>query len=339
MAKASITDVAQRANVSIATVSRVLNNNDRVKPRLRQRVLQAMEELQYEPSGIARNMRNQSKKAIGLVIADIQNPFFTDLVRAIEESAYALQYTVLLGNSGDQPARERLYLDILAKERLSGLIVIPLGDEAEAYRFKRSVPLVFVDRTVPGVQADAVVLDNVRGGYEATKHLLELGHRRIGVIAAPPSFSVGNERCEGYRQALQEYGIPANAELIRSGESPKEKGGYIAAQELLSLEPPPTAVFAVNNVRTLGMLQAVQECGRQIPQDISVIGFDDSPWLSLLTPPLTTVRQPIYEMGVEATRLLMQRIAGGEDSPTVVSVVQPKLVVRSSTGPAQQESG
>ncbi len=333
MQKSSIKHVATRAGVSIATVSRVLNGNERVKPQVRQRVLQAMDELRYVPSGIARNMRNQSKRTVGLLIADIQNPFFTDIVRAIEDTAYQNQYTVLLGSTDGERAKERLYLEVLAMERIAGLILVPASDDAQDYRFDLRLPLVFIDSMPPGAQGDAVVLDNVQGGYEATRHLIELGHRRIGIVTTPPSFAIGQQRTQGYRKALLEHGLAVDEALVRSGDSARERGGYLATRELLALDPPPTALFAVNNVRTMGMLRALQEQNYRIPYDISVIGFDDSPWLTLLSPPLTTVSQPIYDIGVEAIRLLLRRVAGdvgAEEAPVTVTM-PPTLVVRGST--------
>jgi len=332
MRKSSITDVARLANVSTATVSRVLNDNSRVRPQLRERVLQAMEDLQYVPSGIARSMRRQSTKTIGLIIADIRNPFFTEMVSAIEDAAYRNRYTVLLGSSDDEIEKEQLYLAALARERISGLILVPVSEDPANYIFGHPMPLVFVDRSVPGAQADSVTLDNERGGYAATRYLIELGHRRIGLVATPTTHSVGDERRAGYVKALREFNIPVDQQLIRCGDHPKEHGGYEAVQELMALPSPPTALFAVNNVRTVGMLQAIHDSNLRLPDDLSVIGFDDSPWLSLLTPPLTTVRQPIYEIGSEAVRLLMQRIAVGPAAPPAATVMQPELVVRNSTG-------
>lgn len=338
MPRPSITDVAELAKVSTATVSRVLNNNGTVKPHLHERVMLAIEQLHYEPSGIARNMRNQSTQTIGFIISDIQNPFFTDMVRAIEESAYRLHYTLLLGSSANLDEKERLYLELLAKERVAGFIVVPTSQDPATYEFRRPMPLVFVDDKVKGVKADAVLLDNHWGGYEAAKHLLELGHQRIGLIAAPPMDIVTVEREEGFAQALVDAGIAVNPQLITFGNKAKEEGGYRAAMELLSLRPRPTALFAVNNVRTLGMLRAINELGLRIPDDISVVGFDDSPWLSLLSPPLTTISQPIYEMGEEAVRLLMRRINEGMDYPIVVTRMAPTFIKRQSTSaPASRE--
>jgi len=331
MADPSIRDVARAAKVSTATVSRVLNQNPNVKPHLRTRVLEAMEALRYEPSGIARSMRNQSNKSIGLVIADIQNPHFSSIMRSIEERAYALQYSVLLGNSDDNPVRERQYLELLARERTAGAIVFPVATDAAAYAMRRPMPMVFFDRQVEGVSVDAVLLDHEYGGRVAAEHLLALGHERVGVIAAKPDYPGLEERKNGFLNVFRAAGIPEDPALVAWGFVSREEGGYRAAMELLSLPNRPTALMAVNNVRTQGMLRAVRDSGLRVPEDISLVGFDDAPWFSLMTPPLTTVRQPIYEMGQETVRLLMQRIAEGNETPPEAVVMQPELMVRSST--------
>ncbi len=330
-----IKDVAARAGVSVATVSRVLNQNPRVKPHLRERVLQAMTELDYRPSGIARNMRNQSARVIGLIISDIQNPFFTALVRAVEDVAYANQYTVLLCNSDEDPQKEQLYVDVLSTERVAGVIIVPTSGDCCTPLLNRHTPVVMVDRKVPGLATDSVTLDNVAGAYQATAHLIGLGHRRIGLVGAPLHVSVGLERRQGYEKALREREIPVDETIIRTGNF-KESGGYGAASELLGLDPRPTAIFAVNNLMTMGTLQAIHERGLRIPRDISIIGFDDMPWLPLLVPPLTAVRQPTYQIGAEAARLLFRRLREGSQEPVKTIVLQPELIIRgSATAPAR----
>ena len=326
---ASIKDVASKAGVSVATVSRVLNNNPRVKSPARARILAAIDQLGYQPSGIARNMRSQSVRVIGLVISDIQNPFFTTLVRAVEDVAYENQYTVLLCNSDEDLQKEQLYIDVLSRERVAGAIIVPTGKDAFTPLLNARVPVVMVDRIVADRVADAVVLDNVAGAFAATKHLIELGHRRIGLVGAPTSVSVGRERQRGYEKALRASKLKLDPNLICIGNF-KEQGGYQAARALLERDPRPTAIFAVNNLMTLGACQAIAEKRLRIPKDISVIGFDDMPWFALLTPPLTAVRQPTYEIGVQAARLLFARM---QDSTRAVEtrVLKPELIVRGST--------
>jgi LacI family transcriptional regulator len=327
---AHIKDVAARAGVSVATVSRVLNHNPRVKARLREQVLQAIADLDYRPSGIARNMRGQSVRVIGLIISDIQNPFFTTLVRAVEDVAHQNQYTVLLCNSDEDPQKEQLYVDVLSRERVAGVIIVPTDKDCCSPLLNGRIPVVMVDRKVPGLDTDSVVLDNVAGAYQATAHLTGLGHRRIGLVSAPLRVSVGLERRQGYERALQERGLPVDETLICVGNF-KESGGYEAAKELLGLDPRPTAIFAVNNLMTMGTLQAIYEQGLQIPRDISLVGFDDLPWFPLLVPPLTAVGQPTYQIGAEAARLLFHRLREGAQDPVRAVVLQPELIVRGST--------
>lgn len=326
---ASIKDVASRAGVSVATVSRVLNHNARVKAHLRERILSTIDQLGYQPSGIARNMRSQSVRVIGLVISDIQNPFFTALVRAVEDVAYEHQYTVLLCNSDEDLQKEQLYIDVLSRERVAGAIVVPSGKDCCAALLHARVPLVMADRTIPELCADAAVLDNVAGAFAATQHLIELGHRRIGLVSAPANVSVGRERQAGYEKAHRKNKIALDKQLIRLGNF-KANGGYQATRELLELAARPTAIFAVNNLMTMGALQAIREKKLRIPKDISVIGFDDVPWLALLTPPLTAVRQPTYEIGAQAARLLFARMQNS-DKPVEKCVLKPELIVREST--------
>lgn len=330
MSDPSIRDVARAAGVSTATVSRVLNDSPKVRPRMRARVLEAMELLHYEPSGIARNMRSQNNKSIGLITAGIQNSYFSSIIRAATESAYALRYTVLLSNSNGEAERERIYLELLARERAAGAIVFPAATTASAYTLRRPLPIVFCGQQVNGVAVDAVILDHVHGGYIAARHLLDAGHERIGLVAAFPGFPGLEERKHGYCKALREAGIDVDADLIQWGNAERTQGGYQATKELLAQHPRPTAIMAVNNMRTIGLLQAVREAGLRVPEDISLVGFDDSPWLPLLDPPLTTVRQPLQEIGEEAVRLLAQRIETGNGEAPVVTVLQPELVVRAS---------
>lgn len=326
---ASIKDVASRAGVSVATVSRVLNHNARVKAHLRERILTTIDQLGYQPSGIARNMRSQSVRVIGLVISDIQNPFFTALVRAVEDVAYENQYTVLLCNSDEDLQKEQLYIDVLSRERVAGAIVVPSGKGCCAALLHARVPVVMADRTVPDLVADAAVLDNLAGAFQATQHLIELGHTRIGLVSAPANVSVGRERQAGYEKALRKNKIALDKQLIRLGNF-KANGGYQATRELLELAPRPTAIFAVNNLMTMGALQAIHEKKLRIPKDISVIGFDDVPWLALLTPPLTAVRQPTYEIGAQAARMLFARLQNSA-KPVETCVLKPELIVRGST--------
>ncbi|MBI5031720.1 MAG: LacI family DNA-binding transcriptional regulator [Chloroflexi bacterium] len=322
-------DVAKKAGVSVATVSRVLNDSPLVSPQVRERVLSAVKELNYQPNRTAQRLRAGRSHVIGLIISDIQNPFFTSVVRGIEDVAYKYSYSVVLCNSDEDVEKEQLYIGVLSSERVAGVIIVPTGNDCCSPLLNLQMPVVMMDRVVPGLSTDFVVLDNVAGAYAAIQHLLELGHRRIGMVSAPPGISVGTERQRGYENAMHDYGIAVDAMLIQPGNF-KENGGYQAASKLLELKPRPTAIFAANNLMTMGAYQAISDKGLRIPDDISVIGFDDMPWFGLVHPPLTAVRQPTYEIGAQAAELLFARLL---DSTTPIQrkILQPELIVRSST--------
>ncbi len=322
-------DVARKAGVSVATVSRVLNDSPHVTQRARDLVLSAVKELNYQPNRTAQRLRAGHSHVVGLIISDIQNPFFTSVVRGIEDVAYHHGYSIVLCNSDEDIQKEQLYIDVLSSERVAGVIIVPTGKDCCTPLLNLQMPIVMMDRVVPGIAADSVVLDNAAGAYAATRHLIELGHRRIGLIAAPAGPSVGIERQRGYEQALRDHGLPVDLALICAGDF-KESGGHAAAHALLDLKPRPTAIFAANNLMTMGAFQAISEKGLRIPGDISVVGFDDMPWLALLAPPLTAVRQPTYEIGAQAAGLLFARLSD-HTAPIQTRVLEPELIVRGST--------
>lgn len=327
---ARIKEVAERAGVSTATVSRVINESSNVSPHLRERVLAAIAELHYSPSRLARHLRSQSTRTIGLIISDIQNPFFTSLVRGVEDVAYQNGYSILLCNADEDPTKEQLYVEVLRAERVAGAIVACTSETCCQALLEFYLTWVAVDRRVYGREVDTVVVDNVAGARQAVLHLLNLGHRRIGLIGGSVTVTTGRERLDGYLAAFAERGLPVLADLLLSGDF-KEASGHRLASELLARPEPPTALFVANNLMTMGALQALQEHAVRIPQDISVVGFDDVPWMSLLQPPLTTVRQPTYQIGKEAAELLFRRLREGPQKRTESIVLQPELIIRGST--------
>lgn len=330
----TLEQVATRARVSISTVSRVLNTPAKVRAGTRTRVEEAIRQLNYQPNRVARRLRARDGRAhlLGLIIPDIQNAFFSNIVRGVEDVARTQDYAVILCNSDEEVDRERFYLDILRAESADGVILPPIrGDEATARRLEElDLPVVCIDRRLSRTAVDTVVVENREGARAAIHHLIGLGHRRIGVIVGPLNLSTSVERLAGYRQALEEAAIPSDDGLVGSGGPRREDGRRMAAA-LLSMRPRVTAVFAGNTPLTLGVLEALRERGLQVPQDVAVVGFDDEPWASLLDPPLTTVRQPSYEIGRRAAELLFQRIAAPDRRPALV-VLEPELIVRRSCG-------
>jgi DNA-binding LacI/PurR family transcriptional regulator len=330
---ASLQEVARRAKVSIATVSRVLNKSDKVVPETRATVEKALRELGYRPSRVARRLRMKDGRAhlVGLIIPDIQNPFYAEIARGVEDAAYAAEYALLLCNSDENPDKEQFYLDVMRSESVDGIVLPPFEetDTAVADIIKTGMPVVCVDRSLSKVKTDLVEVDNYRGAFEAVAHLVEKGHQSIGLIAGRIQVSTSRERRRGYLDALAEAGITPRKDLMREGDF-RQESGRVLATELLGLRKPPTALFALNNLMTVGALNAVHQLGLRVPQDVAVVGFDDLPWAEALDPPLTVVRQPAYEVGKQAMELLLKRIMEPV-RPTVTMRLLPQLIVRRST--------
>jgi LacI family transcriptional regulator/LacI family repressor for deo operon, udp, cdd, tsx, nupC, and nupG len=329
-------EVARRSGVSPATVSRVINEPERVRAETRARVEAAIRELRYRPSRVARRLRvaRGSSRLVGLVLPDVQNPFFADLARGVEDAAQGEGYTVILGNSDEDEAKQGHYLEVMRAELVDGFILPPLSDRdaAVAELVRTGIPEVCVDRRLAKPPVDLVVLDNVRGAHDATEHLLEAGHRRIGFLVGRPRVSTSRERLEGYRRALEEWEVEADASLVQPG-GVRSEGGAAAAAALLDLAEPPSALLAGNSALALGALEEIRRRGLRIPGEVAMVGFDDAPWAPVTSPPLTAVRQPAYEMGRRAMELLLRRFREPRGSTTTV-MLQPELIVRGSSGPA-----
>jgi DNA-binding LacI/PurR family transcriptional regulator len=326
-------DVANYAGVSKTTVSRVMNNDPTVAPELRVRVSKAVHDLGYQPNRAARRLRASSSDVIGLIISDLQNPFFIAVMEGVEDMAYENQMSILLCNTGEDLERQQMYLNVMQAERVAGLILVPspLTDPAMLNSLSQSgLPMVVLDRWIDGLDTDMVQVDNARGASSAVKHLIELGHQRIGMIVGSPTLSTGRERLRGYLDALNEAGIKREDDLIKTGNSRKEDG-YDLARALMLSDAPPTAIFVGNSLMTLGALQALRELDLQIPQTVALVGFDDMPWSAELCPPLTTVAQPTYEYGREAVHLLLRRLAEPKAITRTVTL-QTRLIIRESCG-------
>ena len=327
---ATIKQVAEFAGVSTATVSRVISGSNTVSKKLAKRVQNAIEQLDYHPNQAARRLRHRNTKIVGVVISDIQNPYFSTLVEGIESVLQENGYLLLLGNSSEDLAREHQHLNTFLSEHVSGVIFTSTGDDIFYYKKFRTagIPLVAADRKPTNLEVDLVQLANDEASFRAINHFLWEGHRRIGLIAGPNSLSTGSERCAGYQRALLSAGLPINPELIRTGNFRREEG-YRLMGALLDLPTPPSAVLVSNNLMTLGALQMVHERGLNIPDQISLIGFDDMAWAPSLRPPLTVVAQPAYEMGMAAARLLLNRIEDPE-GPIQRVTFEAQLIVRAS---------
>jgi LacI family transcriptional regulator len=329
---ATIKQVAKQAGVSIATVSRAFADADAVSKALRDRVYKASRALNYRPSRIARNLRVGTSQTVGVVIPDLQNPFFTGLVRGIEGVLQTAGYTLLLANADESPAREREVLATFRAEGVAGIIFVPLNSGKSTYQQLLAPPVhvVAVDRLPAETHVDLVTVANAEGTRAAVAHLVANGHRIIALLGGPSQHSTALEREEGYRTALRHADIAVRNDLIYRGDF-REDGGYLGIKALLAVRRPPTAVFVANNLMTLGALRALHEMRRRIPHDVALVGFDDMPWATSLNPPLTAVAQPSFEIGESAAQLFLDRIAR-PDRPVRHVILETTLIVRASCG-------
>ncbi|GAA0513481.1 LacI family DNA-binding transcriptional regulator [Saccharopolyspora thermophila] len=327
---ATISDVASRAGVSTATVSRALNGKSSVDPELAARVLAAAAELGYRPNGPARNLRRQETAVLALIISDVENPFFTAIARGVEDVAHAAGYSVVLCNSDDEPDKEHEYIDVALQERMAGVLLSPTGrgDSAELLSRNRT-PVVAVDRPLPNSTGDTVLVDSRLAARQATEHLAEQGYRRIGCLTGPSGVPTADDRLAGYRDGLRAERLPRSDTLVRRSEF-KAAGAKEAARSLLSQPEPPDAVLVANNMMAVGVLEAMAELGVRPGRDVGVVAFDDAPWATLLDPPLTVVAQPAYDMGAVAAQLLLGRISG-ERTEATTTTLSAHLVVRASS--------
>ncbi|MGZ0148049.1 LacI family DNA-binding transcriptional regulator [Kribbella sp. WER1] len=326
----TVSDVAARAGVSTATVSRALNGKPTVDPDLAERVRAAAAELGYQPNGPARNLRRQEAAVVALIISDVENPFFTAIARGVEDVAHEVGYSVVLCNSDESAAKERRYLDVAVQERVAGVILSPSGPESSvAPLASRGTAYVAVDRPLPGPASDVVLVDTRVAAREATAHLVAQGYERIGCITGPAGVRTADDRLAGYREALKAAGRRSTTRLVRRTEF-KATGAHRAALELLAQAEPPDALLIANNAMAVGVLQALQERGVRVGREVGVVTFDDAPWAALVDPPLTVVAQPAYELGAAAARLLLARIADNTRPPTATTLAA-RLIPRASS--------
>jgi LacI family transcriptional regulator len=343
---ATITDVARRANVSTATVSRVLSGGGAARDETRERVLAAARELGYRPSGVARSLRQRATRTLGLIVTDIENPFFPELVRTVEDAAREQGYAILLCNASDDPEREAGYLDLLVDRWVDGVVIAAsnLGVRHREWLLAAPLPIVLVNSVDRTIDLPTIASDSVLGGRLATEHLVGLGHRRFGIVTAGPRNLDAPDRLGGAQSALAAAGIPG-ADVHVAIEEPTVAGGQRAAAAILAGDPEVTALVAYNDLMAIGAMRAVRASERRVPDDLSVVGFDDVDLAAFVDPPLTTIAQSTAEMGRWAvdqlTRHLGRPAAGAgsngarDDPQPAAHVVLPvHLIVRGSTGPA-----
>lgn len=328
----TIKDVARKAGVAPITASRVINQSGYVSDETRRRVEAAIEDLGYVPNRVARSLRSKQTHTLALVLTDITNPFWTTVARGVEDVASDAGFNVILCNTDETEAKEYDYVRVLLQKQVDGFLLVPAHSAARSVGLilKQNVPLVVLDREV-STSVDNVRSDSEGGAYLLTRHLIDLGHRRIGILSGPAAVSTAVERVAGYRRALIEAGLPLEERYIIYGAFTQE-GGHRMAQQVLALKPGPTALFAANNFIAIGAFKALREAGLRVPEDMALVAFDDLPSAFTLEPFLTVAAQRAYDMGRRATRRLLDRL-GAEPPPGPEEIVLPTdLIVRRSSG-------
>ena len=331
---ATIKEVACRAKVSVGTVSNVLGGTVPVTAELRERVARAIRDLKYHPNQIARSLKSRRTNMLGIVISDITNPFFPLVVRGAEDAGRSRGYLLTVFNTDDRVEREQQVFSVLRMRGVDGILAVVAPNAGDVPHIRETIelriPVVCLDRMPPRVAVDAVVVDSVKGAAMCVRHLVAMGHRRIGAITGPEALRTACDRVKGYRKALQEARIPVDSRLLRVGDFRMESG-YVLAKDLLLSHPRPTALFVANGTMGLGAMRAVQELSLDCPRDVALAVFDDIPGADVFRPTLTVVSQPAYEIGYKAADLLIRRLAGELGPKPVIVTLEPELKIRQST--------
>jgi len=330
----NIRDFAKLAGVSKTTVSMALNDNPRIPQKTKEKVLEAAKKFNYQPSMVARSLKSKKTKAIGLMLPSITNPFFPQVVKGVEDIALRNGYSVVFCNFDEEIEKESLYFQMFENRWIDGIIFSGVTGDTEEIKYikeiqEKGIPIVFIDRGLEGHFGDVVMIDNDEATYRGAKYLVDLGHRRIGFINGPAGIRIFDKRLRGYKKALQDHGIELDESLIVEGEQ-SSKTAESAVRQFLAQALPPTVIFTTSDLVAIAILRAVQKSSLKVPEDISVMGFDDISLASLVSPSLTTIAQPIQEMGREAFKLLVERIER-KNSPKRKIILDTKLVVREST--------
>jgi LacI family transcriptional regulator len=330
----TLNDIANKAGVSVSTVSRVLNHKTkkyRISAETENLIVQAAKKLNYKPNQLARGLRLKKTHTIGLVVPDISNPFFAHVTRIIQTHAYQAGYSLIVCNTDEDINTELAQIELLISKGVDGFIVMPVGTTYVHFQklMNDDVPLVLLDRSFDNLDTNSVVVDNYAGAYKATEYLISMGHAKIAIIQGLPDTYTNNARVKGYLDALKDSGIDVNRNYI-VGKDFRKENGYIETKFLLGLEDPPTAIFTTSDLITLGVLEAISEENLIVPEDISLVSFDDIDFAPFLFAPLTAVRQPKEMMGEVAVKLLIDELKLKKEHDHRKIVLKPELVVRNS---------
>lgn len=327
----TILDVAKLARVSVATVSRVINRQDGVRKQTEEKILRAINELNYIRSAVARSMVIKETKTIGIIIPDINNPFFPSVVSGVEQKARENGYFSILSNTNESPIVEQELIEIFLERGVDGIIITTANEKGEYLKriIDLGIPIVAVDRAIQNFDVDTVLVGNVEGAYQATRHLILQGHTKISIICGPQDTTPGYERFLGYKKALEEFGLTVNDHLVEVGDF-REASGYEITKKLYGLKYRPTAIFTSNNLMTIGCIKALGDLEWQLGKEVSLIGFDDIEISTFVKPQLTVVSRPMKHLGEIAFQLLNERMKTKESYPARKYVLSPELIIRES---------
>jgi DNA-binding LacI/PurR family transcriptional regulator len=328
--KITIYDIAKQAGVSIATVSKVINQGGRISEKTRIKVTKIMDELKYQPSVVASALTGKQTYTLGLLLPDLANPFFAEIARSVEDRAQEMGFNVVICSTDNNLDKEERYISLLRQKSVDG-IIIATGARNDALLkdlIRHNLPVALIARDMPALAVDSVLVDDFLGGYLAASYLIKNGHKHIAVIAEDTGVMSSKERIRGYRHALEEAGIPFNPDLVRISDF-SVISGKKSAGELLDGHDAFTAVFACNDLLAIGTIQAARERKLSIPDDLSVVGFDNTILATIIDPPLTTIAQPIQDMGAQVVDLIIHHIKGTQTRNQRM-VLPPELVIRSS---------
>ncbi|SFJ88409.1 LacI family DNA-binding transcriptional regulator [Thermoflavimicrobium dichotomicum] len=332
--KPTIYDVAREAGVSIATVSKVINNTGRISEKTRQKVLKVMKQLDYQPSILASALTGKHTYTIGLLIPDIANPFFAELSRRVEDRGQELGFSVVMCSTDNDPDKTVRYITLLKQKSVDGIILASSFENHQVLKglLEENFPIALISQEIPSLAIDSVTVDDFLGGYQVTEYLLQLGHQKIAIVAekAPSN----QKRMDGYRKAIADANVEMKENYMAITQATVE-GGYHCANQLFDLPEPPTAIFACNDLIAIGVIKAARERNLKIPNDLSVVGFDNTFMAEMVDPPLSSVQQPICEMSRQVVDLLVKKIQGEKSRKRVVLL--PELVVRKSTMPPEEQ--
>ncbi|MGN7416537.1 LacI family DNA-binding transcriptional regulator [Paenibacillus sp. SAF-068] len=330
--KATIYDIAREAGVSIATVSQVINGKGKISEKRRAEIMEIMERLHYQPSAIAAALTGKQTYTLGLLVPDISNPYFAELARAVEDRSRQLGYSVVICSTDNKDERVERYLNLLQQKRVDGMMIGTGIDNADILSplLQQSIPVALIARHMPSLSVHTVTIDDILGGALAAEHLLELGHTHVAVLSEPSKVSSSQERVRGFRETLNKAGHTLEPNQIRASAADLSSAKKEALL-LLGESNHPTGLFCCNDIQAIGALQAAKELGLRVPEDVSIIGFDNTILASVTSPPLTTVAQPIEELGHRAVDLLIDELKDEQKEPQKI-VLKPELVIRESAG-------